>query len=66
MSNNTFCFIPEAELFEVNGGVSGGLIFAGVMCIAGGLLVCATGGGLVIGGIAIVGGIIFIAAGIAY
>lgn len=56
----------DIELLELSGGVNGGLIWTGVIGVAGGIVGCCVPGGQVCGGIAIYTGAVSLVAGLVY
>lgn len=58
--------LNKEELQLINGGANGGLIWSGVIAIAGGIVSCCIPGGQVAGGIGIYTGTVTLIAGIAY
>lgn len=61
-----FLELNNLELQYIDGGVNGGLIWTGVIGIAGGIVGCYAPGGQVVGGIAIYSGAVSLIAGIVY
>ena len=61
-----FLEMTENEELYLSGGVNGGLIWTGVIGIAGGIAGCCVPGGQCAGGIAIYGGTVSLIAGLAY
>lgn len=58
--------ISNDNLMDITGGVNGGLIWTGIVGIAGGIVGCCVPGGQVCGGIAIYGGAVSLVAGLVY
>lgn len=63
---NEFYVFNNEELFCIDGGVNGGLIWTGIIGIAGGVVGCCIPGGQVCGAIGIYAGGVSLIAGIVY
>lgn len=58
--------LTREELMSIDGGVNAGLIWTGVVGIAGGVVACCSPGGQLGGAIAIYGGAVTLVAGLVY
>ena len=63
---NGFDFLSVEEMLSVDGGVNGGLIWTGVITIAGGVVGCCMKGGQVCGELGIYTGVVSLSAGLVY
>lgn len=63
---NNFTELNSEVLMSVDGGANGGLIWTGIVGIAGGIVGCCIPGGQVCGAIGIYTGAVSLIAGIAY
>lgn len=61
MINNSFVSISDYDLQCLNGGVNGGLIFTGIICIAGGVITVMSAPFIVAGALTVAGGCAIVA-----